>query len=133
MSGIKLRSNVPISVKPYLTKPSYTPKHMSASTTSLRELTQNSLSNEQIQNAIFFGNKLIAFSQDQDDIYLLSKAYFLSKEYNRAYFLISSFDLIDKELKFKYLAALCKVSYYDMLSVIFIYLEICIYVLVSVK
>jgi tetratricopeptide (TPR) repeat protein len=58
--------------------------------------------------AIFFASKLCSMSGNQpNDVYLLAQAYYVSKQYRRAHALLNKPELLARNMRYRYLAALC--------------------------
>lgn len=88
----------------------------------LREIVTTSLTQNNLESAKYFGNKLVAFSNgDQDDVLLLARCYFASREYHRTVHLIEKFKVLEEpistqKLQFHLLVGQCYVSHVNVIS-----------------
>lgn len=68
----------------------------------LRAVVSDSLSKHLYQSAIFYGDKLVALSNNEPaDVYLLAQALFVSKQYKRALQLIQQDQFLDADIRFR--------------------------------
>jgi anaphase-promoting complex subunit 6 len=78
---------------------------------TLRKLAQDCLGKHMYEAAIFYGDKLIALTNGSEkDVYLLANAYFISGQHRRCLHLLQTADVIDKDYRFRHLAALCLIE-----------------------
>jgi anaphase-promoting complex subunit 6 len=74
----------------------------------LRALVPDCMSKHMGKAAIFFASKLCSMSGNQpNDVYLLAQAYYVSKQYRRAHALLNKPELLARNMRYRYLAALC--------------------------
>lgn len=75
----------------------------------LRGVVKDCLAKHLYSSAIFFADKLAAFSSDPTDIFLQAQALFLGGHYRRAFHLLNTSPIIQEDRRFLYLAAKCLV------------------------
>ncbi|CAN0923794.1 Anaphase-promoting complex subunit 6 [Linum grandiflorum] len=73
----------------------------------LRGVVRDCLSKHLYSSAIFFADKVAAFTNDPADIYMKAQALFLSRHYRRAFYLLNSTRIVLRDLRFRHLAAKC--------------------------
>ncbi|XP_020518107.1 anaphase-promoting complex subunit 6 isoform X2 [Amborella trichopoda] len=73
----------------------------------LRGVVRDCVSKHLYSSAIFFADKVAAFTGDTADIYMQAQALFLGHHYRRALHLLTSSKIIFRDLRFRYLAAKC--------------------------
>ncbi|CAD7705302.1 unnamed protein product [Ostreobium quekettii] len=74
----------------------------------LRALVQDCLAKHLYTSAVFYADKLVTLSgSDPSDVYMLAQAYFVSKQFRRAIVLLKAESLLEKDQRFRYLAARC--------------------------
>ncbi|XP_050368000.1 anaphase-promoting complex subunit 6 [Argentina anserina] len=76
-------------------------------TEKLRAVVRDCVTKHLYSSAIFFADKVAAFSKEPADIYMLAQALFLGRHYRRAFHLLHSSKIVDRDLRFRYLAAKC--------------------------
>lgn len=77
----------------------------------LRGVVRDCVSKHLYSSAIFFADKVAAFTNDPADIYMQAQALFLGRHYRRAYHLLNASQIVLRDLRFRYLAAKCLVSF----------------------
>lgn len=75
----------------------------------LRGVVRDCLSKHLYSSAIFFADKVAAFTSDPADIYMQAQALFLGHHYRRAFHLLNASQIVLRDLRFRYLAAKCLV------------------------
>lgn len=75
----------------------------------LRGVVRDCLSKHLYSSAIFFADKVAAFTSDPADIYMQAQALFLGRHYRRAFHLLNASQIVLRDLRFRYLAAKCLV------------------------
>ncbi|KAJ7948759.1 anaphase-promoting complex subunit 6 [Quillaja saponaria] len=73
----------------------------------LRGVVRDCLSKHLYSSAIFFADKVAAFTNDPADIYMQAQALFLGRHYRRAFYLLNASKIVLRDLRFRYLAAKC--------------------------
>ncbi|CAL1392706.1 unnamed protein product [Linum trigynum] len=73
----------------------------------LRGLVRHCLSKHLYSSAIFFADKVAAFTNDPADIYMQAQALFLGRHFRRAFHLLNASKIVLRDLRFRYLAAKC--------------------------
>ncbi|KAJ6333071.1 hypothetical protein OIU77_009018 [Salix suchowensis] len=73
----------------------------------LRGVVRDCVSKHLYSSAIFFADKVAAFTDDPADIYMQAQALFLGRHYRRAYHLLNASKIVLRDLRFRYLAAKC--------------------------
>ena len=76
----------------------------------LRGVVRDCVSKHLYSSAIFFADKVAAFTNDPADIYMQAQALFLGRHYRRAFHLLNASKIVLRDLRFRYLAAKCLVS-----------------------
>ena len=73
---------------------------------NLRSLVHDCLAKHMYDAAIFFADKLTTFTNYAPiEVYNLANAFFVAHEYRRCLHLLRTSELIDKDIRFRYLAA----------------------------
>lgn len=75
----------------------------------LRGVVRDCVSKHLYSSAIFFADKVAAFTNDPADIYMQAQALFLGRHYRRAFHLLNASKIVLRDLRFRYLAAKCLV------------------------
>ncbi|KAK7405333.1 hypothetical protein VNO78_06564 [Psophocarpus tetragonolobus] len=73
----------------------------------LRGVVRDCVSKHLYSSAIFFADKVAAFTADPADIYMQAQALFLGRHYRRAFHLLNASKIVLADLRFRYLAAKC--------------------------
>ncbi|KAJ4980598.1 hypothetical protein NE237_031435 [Protea cynaroides] len=73
----------------------------------LRGVVRDCVSKHLYSSAIFFADKVAAFTNDPADIYMQAQALFLGRQYRRAFHLLNASQIVLRDLRFRYLAAKC--------------------------
>ncbi|XP_057458614.1 anaphase-promoting complex subunit 6 [Lotus japonicus] len=73
----------------------------------LRGVVRDCVSKHLYSSAIFFADKVAAFTNDPADIYMQAQALFLGRHYRRAFHLLNASKIVLRDLRFRYLAAKC--------------------------
>ncbi|KAF6158942.1 hypothetical protein GIB67_023925 [Kingdonia uniflora] len=73
----------------------------------LRGVVRDCVSKHLYSSAIFFADKVAAFTSDPADIYMQAQALFLGRHYRRAFHLLNASQIVFRDLRFRYLAAKC--------------------------
>ncbi|GMN54359.1 hypothetical protein TIFTF001_023480 [Ficus carica] len=73
----------------------------------LRGVVRDCVSKHLYSSAIFFADKVAAFTNDPADIYMQAQALFLGRHFRRAYHLLNASKIVLRDLRFRYLAAKC--------------------------
>ncbi|KAL5564884.1 hypothetical protein UlMin_028048 [Ulmus minor] len=73
----------------------------------LRGVVRDCVSKHLYSSAIFFADKVAAFTNDPADVYMQAQALFLGRHYRRAYHLLNASKIVLRDLRFRYLAAKC--------------------------
>ncbi|CAN6484026.1 unnamed protein product [Victoria cruziana] len=73
----------------------------------LRGVVRDCVNKHLYSSAIFFADKVAAFTGDPADIYMQAQALFLGRHFRRALHLLTSCKIIFRDLRFRYLAAKC--------------------------
>ncbi|KAH1127213.1 hypothetical protein GLYMA_06G228700v4 [Glycine max] len=73
----------------------------------LRGVVRDCVSKHLYSSAIFFADKVAAFTADPADIYMQAQALFLGRHYRRAFHLLNASKIVLTDLRFRYLAAKC--------------------------
>ncbi|KAK7342791.1 hypothetical protein VNO80_25747 [Phaseolus coccineus] len=73
----------------------------------LRGVVRDCVSKHLYSSAIFFADKVAAFTADPADIYMQAQALFLGRHYRRAFHLLNASKIVLSDLRFRYLAAKC--------------------------
>ncbi|KAK9085697.1 hypothetical protein Sjap_026108 [Stephania japonica] len=73
----------------------------------LRGAVRDCMSKHLYSSAIFFADKVAAFTTDPADIYMQAQALFLGRHYRRAFHLLNASHIVLRDLRFRYLAAKC--------------------------
>lgn len=73
----------------------------------LREWRQDAFHKRQYESAIFFGDKLLALTNDTEDVFWLAQLHFSNGNYTRALSFLSRGDLIATNAQCRYLAGHC--------------------------
>ena len=77
----------------------------------LRGVVRDCVSKHLYSSAIFFADKVAAFTADPADIYMQAQALFLGRHYRRAFHLLNASKIVLTDLRFRYLAAKCLVFF----------------------
>lgn len=73
---------------------------------SLRAVVHDCLAKHMYEAAAFFADKLVTLSgYAPAEVYTLAQAFFCSRQFRRCLHLLRSTELIEKDLRFRYLAA----------------------------
>jgi hypothetical protein len=83
----------------------------------LRGVVRDCVSKHLYSSAIFFADKVAAFTNDPADIYMQAQALFLGRHFRRAFHLLNASQIVLRDLRFRYLAAKCLVRSYLLLTV----------------
>lgn len=75
----------------------------------LRGVVRDCVSKHLYSSAIFFADKVAAFTNDPADIYMQAQALFLGSHFRRAFHLLLASKIVFRDLRFRYLAAKCLV------------------------
>lgn len=75
----------------------------------LRGVVRDCVSKHLYSSAIFFADKVAAFTSDPADIYMQAQALFLGRHFRRAFHLLNASHVVLRDLRFRYLAAKCLV------------------------
>ncbi|KAK4804568.1 hypothetical protein SAY86_004385 [Trapa natans] len=73
----------------------------------LRGVVRDCVSKHLYSSAIFFADKVAAFTNDPADIYMQAQALFLGRHFRRAFHLLNASKIVLHDLRFRYLAAKC--------------------------
>ncbi|KAE8124690.1 hypothetical protein FH972_019555 [Carpinus fangiana] len=73
----------------------------------LRGVVRDCVSKHLYSSAIFFADKVAAFTNDPADIYMQAQALFLGRHFRRAFHLLNASQIVLRDLRFRYLAAKC--------------------------
>ncbi|KAL8141301.1 hypothetical protein V2J09_007322 [Rumex salicifolius] len=73
----------------------------------LRGVVRDCVSKHLYSSAIFFADKVAAFTSDPADVYMQAQALFLGRHYRRAFHLLNASQIVLRDLRFRYLAAKC--------------------------
>ncbi|CAK9134146.1 unnamed protein product [Ilex paraguariensis] len=73
----------------------------------LRGVVRDCVSKHLYSSAIFFADKVAAFTSDPADIYMQAQALFLGGHFRRAFHLLNASQVVLRDLRFRYLAAKC--------------------------
>ncbi|KAI4333556.1 hypothetical protein L6164_018344 [Bauhinia variegata] len=73
----------------------------------LRGVVRDCVTKHLYSSAIFFADKVAAFTNDPADIYMQAQALFLGRHYRRAFHLLNASKIVLRDLRFRYLAAKC--------------------------
>ncbi|KAB1216468.1 Anaphase-promoting complex subunit 6 [Morella rubra] len=73
----------------------------------LRGVVRDCVSKHLYSSAIFFADKVAAFTKDPADIYMQAQALFLGRHFRRAFHLLNASQIVLRDLRFRYLAAKC--------------------------
>uniref|UniRef100_A0A803MYY0 Anaphase-promoting complex subunit 6 n=1 Tax=Chenopodium quinoa TaxID=63459 RepID=A0A803MYY0_CHEQI len=73
----------------------------------LRGVVRDCVSKHLYSSAIFFADKVAAFTSDPADIYMQAQALFLGRHFRRAFHLLNASHVVLRDLRFRYLAAKC--------------------------
>ncbi|XP_042494748.1 anaphase-promoting complex subunit 6 [Macadamia integrifolia] len=73
----------------------------------LRGVVRDCVSKHLYSSAIFFADKVAAFTNDPADIYMQAQALFIGRHYRRAFHLLNASQIVLRDLRFRYLAAKC--------------------------
>ncbi|KAI3441465.1 TPR_REGION domain-containing protein [Psidium guajava] len=73
----------------------------------LRGVVRDCVSKHLYSSAIFFADKVAAFTNDPADVYMQAQALFLGRHYRRAFHLLNASKIVLRDLRFRYLAAKC--------------------------
>ncbi|KAL3508780.1 hypothetical protein ACH5RR_028181 [Cinchona calisaya] len=73
----------------------------------LRGVVRDCVSKHLYASAIFFADKVAAFTADPADIYIQAQALYLGRHYRRAFHLLNASQIVLRDLRFRYLAAKC--------------------------
>ncbi|GAB2278042.1 Cell division cycle protein 16 [Dionaea muscipula] len=73
----------------------------------MRGIVRDCVSKHLYSSAIFFADKVAAFTSDPADIYMQAQALFLGRHYRRAFHLLNASQIVLRDLRFRYLAAKC--------------------------
>ncbi|KAK9937837.1 hypothetical protein M0R45_014605 [Rubus argutus] len=71
-------------------------------TDKLRAVVRDCVTKHLYSSAIFFADKVAAFTKEPADIYMLAQALFLGRHYRRAFHLLHSSKIVDRDLRFRY-------------------------------
>ena len=73
---------------------------------NLHNLVHDCLAKHMYDAAIFFADKLVTFSGcTPAEVYTLAQTFFIDRQYHRCLHLLRSADAVDKDIRFRYLAA----------------------------
>lgn len=78
----------------------------------LRGVVRDCVSKHLYSSAIFFADKVAAFTKDPADIYMQAQALFLGRHFRSAFHLLNASQIVLRDLRFRYLAAKCLVSFF---------------------
>jgi anaphase-promoting complex subunit 6 len=79
---------------------------MAESITQLRSLVHDCLAKHLYSAAIFWADKVVTLSNyAATEVYTLAQAFFLSGQYRRCLMLLKNTGFVEKDLRFRYLAA----------------------------
>ncbi|KAL9679328.1 hypothetical protein QQ045_017186 [Rhodiola kirilowii] len=73
----------------------------------MRGVVRDCVSKHLYSSAIFFADKVAAFTSDPADIYMQAQALFLGRHFRRAFHLLNASQVVLRDLRFRYLAAKC--------------------------
>ncbi|KAK3424501.1 hypothetical protein EUGRSUZ_F01248 [Eucalyptus grandis] len=73
----------------------------------LRGVVRDCVTKHLYSSAIFFADKVAAFTRDPADVYMQAQALFLGRHYRRAFHLLNASKIVLRDLRFRYLAAKC--------------------------
>ncbi|KMT13303.1 hypothetical protein BVRB_4g085610 [Beta vulgaris subsp. vulgaris] len=73
----------------------------------LRGVVRDCVSKHLYSSAIFFADKVAAFTSDPADIYMQAQALFLGRHFRRSFHLLNASHVVLRDLRFRYLAAKC--------------------------
>ncbi|XP_023516531.1 anaphase-promoting complex subunit 6-like isoform X1 [Cucurbita pepo subsp. pepo] len=73
----------------------------------LRGVVRDCVSKHLYSSAIFFADKVAAFTEDPADIYMQAQALFLGRHFRRAFHLLNASKIVLRDPRFRYLAAKC--------------------------
>ncbi|XP_031406421.1 anaphase-promoting complex subunit 6 isoform X2 [Punica granatum] len=73
----------------------------------LRGVVRDCVTKHLYSSAIFFADKVAAFTNDPADIYMQAQALFLGRHFRRAFHLLNASKIVLRDLRFRYLAAKC--------------------------
>ena len=76
----------------------------------MREWRQDALNKAQYESAIFIGDKLLALTNDDNDVFWLAQVHFATGNYTRAQAFLARTDLIGRNPSCQYLAAHCLIK-----------------------
>lgn len=76
----------------------------------LQLLVHDCLSKHLYASAVFYADKLVSLSGAPADLFTLAQAFYMDKQYRRALTLLKGSDLIEQDVRFRYLAAKCLVE-----------------------
>lgn len=110
-SKIQKPRKTPLSLSYTLTSkpPSPTGRMREEEIEKLRGVVRDCVSKHLYSSAIFFADKVAAFTSDPADIYMQAQALFLGRHYRRAFHLLNASQIVLRDLRFRYLAAKCLV------------------------
>lgn len=75
---------------------------------NLQNLVHDCLAKHMYDAAIFFADKLVTLSEYAPaEVYVLAQAFFIERQYHRCLKLLQTSDVVDKDIRFRYLAARC--------------------------
>lgn len=78
---------------------------------NLQLLVHDCLAKHLYGSAIFFADKLTSLSECAPaDVFTLAQAFYMDKQYRRALTLLRGTDLVEQDVRFRYLAAKCLVE-----------------------
>jgi anaphase-promoting complex subunit 6 len=83
----------------------------------LRGVVRDCVSKHLYSSAIFFADKVAAFTNDPADIYMQAQALFLGRHFRRAFHLLNASQIVLRDLRFRYLAAKCLVRSWLFLTI----------------
>ncbi|KAI8084785.1 uncharacterized protein BX664DRAFT_283572 [Halteromyces radiatus] len=76
----------------------------------LRMLRHDAQQQHLTQSAIFFAEKVMAMTNDTNDVYCLAQAYYQSQQYEQALDLLNKKETLNKSVQCRYLAGLCAMA-----------------------
>ncbi|RAL49084.1 hypothetical protein DM860_015075 [Cuscuta australis] len=73
----------------------------------LRGVVRDCVSKHLYSSAVFFADKVAAMTSDPTDIYMQAQALYIGGHYRRSFHLLNSSQTLNRDLRFRYLAAKC--------------------------
>ncbi|CAO3591373.1 unnamed protein product [Absidia cylindrospora] len=86
------------------------PQHQDTREYRLRALRDGALLQQLNQSATFFAEKVMAITNDTDDVYCLAQAYYQSQQYEQALDILNKKQTLNKSVQCRYLAGLCAMA-----------------------